>query len=141
MPVTPTQTARAAATEVAPSLPTGPGLDRRYDDPRDTVRPSQARHQGGPRPFVDPTVCERDYAAAEREFKQAMDEYKRRSGRMFPTWSEVLEVLRSLGYEKTTGDGEPRSVRTVPAGMGPIPHVNPEQFGGENRDHQNRAGR
>jgi hypothetical protein len=30
----------------------------------------------------------------------AMDGYKRRSGRMFPTCSEVLEVLKSLGYEK-----------------------------------------
>jgi hypothetical protein len=31
---------------------------------------------------------------------EAMDAYKRSSGRMFPTWSEVLEVVRSLGYEK-----------------------------------------
>ncbi len=30
----------------------------------------------------------------------AMDEYKRRNGRMFPTCSEVLEVIKSLGYEK-----------------------------------------
>jgi len=37
---------------------------------------------------------------AEMEFMQAMQEYKQKSGRMFPTWSEVLEVLRSLGYEK-----------------------------------------
>ena len=28
----------------------------------------------------------------------AMDEYKRKSGRMFPTCSEVLEVIRNLGY-------------------------------------------
>ncbi len=31
---------------------------------------------------------------------RAMQEYKQKSGRMFPTWSEVLEVLRDLGYEK-----------------------------------------
>ena len=31
---------------------------------------------------------------------EAMDAYKRSSGRMFPTWSEVLEVVRDLGYEK-----------------------------------------
>ena len=30
----------------------------------------------------------------------AMDSYKRRSGRMFPTCSEVLEVIKLLGYEK-----------------------------------------
>jgi hypothetical protein len=34
------------------------------------------------------------------EFMQAMHDYKHQSGRMFPTWSEVLEVLKSLGYEK-----------------------------------------
>jgi hypothetical protein len=31
---------------------------------------------------------------------RAMDDYKRKSGRPFPTWSEVLEVVRSLGYRK-----------------------------------------
>ena len=34
---------------------------------------------------IDPTTCEREYSAAEVEFMQAMDEYKRASGRMFPT--------------------------------------------------------
>ncbi|HMP05600.1 MAG TPA: hypothetical protein PJ982_04555, partial [Lacipirellulaceae bacterium] len=29
-----------------------------------------------------------------------MDDYKRTSGRMFPTCSEVLEVIRDLGYVK-----------------------------------------
>jgi len=49
---------------------------------------------------IDPTTCERDYTADEVEFMRAMDEYKRRSGRQFPTWSEVLEVIRSLGYTR-----------------------------------------
>ena len=31
---------------------------------------------------------------------KAMQEYKRTSGRMFPTWSEVLEVITGLGYRK-----------------------------------------
>ena len=47
---------------------------------------------------IDPTTCERDYSLQEVEFMKAMDDYKRRSGRPFPTWSEVLEVVRSLGY-------------------------------------------
>ena len=34
------------------------------------------------------------------EFMQAMVEYKQQSGRMFPTWSEVLEVIKALGYAK-----------------------------------------
>lgn len=57
---------------------------------------------------IDPTTCERDYTADEIEFMQAMDAYKRKSGRMFPTCSEVLEVIRSLGYEKTS-KGTPSS--------------------------------
>lgn len=52
---------------------------------------------------IDPTTCERDYSDAELEFMHAMDLYKRSSGRMFPTCSEVLEVLRDLGYEKKHG--------------------------------------
>lgn len=49
---------------------------------------------------IDPTTCERDYQPDEVEFMKAMDDYKRRSGRQFPTWSEVLEVIRDLGYRK-----------------------------------------
>jgi hypothetical protein len=52
------------------------------------------------RRLIDPTTCERDYTLDEVEFMKAMDEYKRKSGRMFPTWSEVLEVVRGLGYAK-----------------------------------------
>lgn len=49
---------------------------------------------------IDPTTCERDYSADEIEFMRALEAYKRSSGRMFPTCSEILEVLRNLGYEK-----------------------------------------
>lgn len=63
-------------------------------------RAASARNSSNRRRFVDPTTCEREYTLAEREFMQAMQAYKQSSGRMFPTWSEVLEVLRDLGYEK-----------------------------------------
>ncbi|MDR0336852.1 MAG: hypothetical protein LBI18_07160 [Planctomycetaceae bacterium] len=49
---------------------------------------------------IDPSTCERDYSQDEVEFMNALNEYKRTSGRMFPTCSEILEVLKSLGYEK-----------------------------------------
>jgi hypothetical protein len=49
---------------------------------------------------IDPTTCERDYTEDEVQFMNALDEYKRKSGRMFPTCSEVLEVMLSLGYVK-----------------------------------------
>ena len=64
------------------------------------TRAANARQASGRRRFVDPTTCEREYSSAEMEFMQAMQDYKLSSGRMFPTWSEVLEVLKALGYEK-----------------------------------------
>ncbi len=36
-------------------------------------------------------------------FITAIDDYKRKNGRSFPTWSEVLEVLKELGYERRAG--------------------------------------
>ncbi len=34
------------------------------------------------------------------EFITAIDDYKRKRGRPFPSWSEVLEIVKSLGYER-----------------------------------------
>lgn len=65
------------------------------DSPQVTDRRKQDRRRQ-----IDPTTCERDYSEAEVEFMRAMDDYKRKSGRPFPTWSEVLEVMMSLGYRK-----------------------------------------
>ena len=66
------------------------GVERRVSSRRKVERRRQ----------IDPTTCERDYSDEEVEFMRAMDEYKRRAGRQFPTWSEVLEVIRNLGYRK-----------------------------------------
>ncbi|MEM9914713.1 MAG: hypothetical protein AAF911_07120 [Planctomycetota bacterium] len=35
-------------------------------------------------------------------FIKAIDAYKRVNQRPFPTWTEVLEIIRKLGYRKTT---------------------------------------
>jgi len=80
------------------------------------TRAANARQQSGRRRFVDPTTSEREYTEAEMEFMLAMNEYKRRSGRMFPTWSEVLEVLRDLGYVKTASGSQGRPAG-APAGL------------------------
>jgi len=34
------------------------------------------------------------------QFLMAIDEYKRANSRPFPTWTEVLEVIKALGYRK-----------------------------------------
>src|SRR5208282_5737419 len=90
-------------TEAAPSANGTAGSCPEWTNRRaseQATRAAKARQTSGRRRFVDPTTCERDYSQAELEFMLAMNEYKHTSGRMFPTWSEVLEVLRALGYEK-----------------------------------------
>ena len=34
------------------------------------------------------------------QFLMAIDEYKKKNQRPFPTWTEVLEVIKALGYRK-----------------------------------------
>jgi hypothetical protein len=63
-------------------------------------RKLQRREKVNRRRQIDPTTCERDYSLEEIEFMHALDRYKRTSGRMFPTCSEILEVIRDLGYAK-----------------------------------------
>ena len=41
------------------------------------------------------------------EFLMAIDEYKRKNSRPFPTWTEVLDVIKALGYRKVA---EPQSL-------------------------------
>ena len=61
------------------------------------------RRLGERRRQVDPTTCERDYTDEEIGFMKAMEDYKASFARPFPTWSEVLEVLKSIGYRKVAG--------------------------------------
>lgn len=66
--------------------------------PNAETKPARRRKER--RRQIDPTTCERDYNIEEIAFMQALDAYKRSSGRMFPTCSEILEVIRGLGYVK-----------------------------------------
>ena len=70
---------------------------QRIDPPVQAIAPRQKVPR---RRQIDPTTCEREYTIEEVEFMNALSEYKRNSGRMFPTCSEILEVLKGLGYEK-----------------------------------------
>src|SRR5215211_4668681 len=69
-------------------------------DRRRAENAAEKRRKSERRRLIDPTTCERDYSDDEMDFMKAMDRYKRDNRRPFPTWSEVLEVLRSLGYRK-----------------------------------------
>ena len=94
------KTAKKTA-DTSPELETVVTIERRDGDRRNEETPvavNPERRKVARRRQIDPTTCERDYSDHEIEFMQAMDAYKRANGRMFPTCSEILEVIRSLGY-------------------------------------------
>jgi len=87
-----------------------PKKERRVEDRRVNEAPVAVdRRKVQRRRQIDPTTCERDYTNDEIEFMDAMDAYKRANGRMFPTCSEILEVVRGLGYvrpEKSASEND-----------------------------------
>jgi hypothetical protein len=88
--------------------------DRRASNAAEKRRTSERRR------LIDPTTCERDYNDEETEFMKAMDRYKRENRRPFPTWSEVLEVMRSLGYRRVA---EPTALPGKGSGVVPMSAV------------------
>lgn len=97
----------STATNIAAADQDTITIDRRRGERRDgnpeavdTGVMKKPRRKANRRRHIDPTTCERDYSDQEVEFMRAMDDYKRKAGRMFPTCSEVLEVLRDLGYHQ-----------------------------------------
>jgi hypothetical protein len=52
-------------------------------------------------PVLPTTECAKNYSDEHLRFLQAIDRYKRCNRRPFPTWFEVFEVFRSLGYRLT----------------------------------------
>jgi hypothetical protein len=77
--------------------------DEREDRRKDCQPvPQERRAKVQRRRQIDPTTCEREYSDDEIQFMHALDAYKRTSGRMFPTCSEILEVIRALGYVRVS---------------------------------------
>jgi len=94
---------------------------------RRAANAAKKRKESDRRRLIDPTTCERDYNDDETDFMKAMDRYKRDNRRPFPTWSEVLEVLSSLGYRKvaepTDLPGKKTSANvTTNANLNPAPN-------------------
>jgi hypothetical protein len=82
-------------------------------------RKLERREKVNRRRQIDPTTCEREYTDDEIQFMHALDRYKRASGRMFPTCSEVLEVIRSLGYQKVAVEAQcEMAIEEMPAEQG-----------------------
>ncbi len=86
--------------------------DRRKGDRRSVVdrRTGLDRRRGpGRRRSDDRRSAEEGEMTEEQfEFLMAMNEYKRVNKRPFPTWTEVLDVMKALGYRKVA---EPSDIK------------------------------
>lgn len=86
---------RSAVSRIAtPQVPTG------LPKPKARRTGPTTRRESAPVGETNTKPSGPGQSPAEVEFMKAMQDYKQSSGRMFPTWSEVLEVLRALGYAK-----------------------------------------
>jgi hypothetical protein len=93
--------------------------ERRSEEQAERPKTNPPRRKKQRRRQIDPTTCERDYNGEEIEFMQALDAYKRSSGRMFPTCSEILEVIRDLGYVRLDEDQMAELFPVPEAELGP----------------------
>jgi len=79
-------------------------VDRRQGDRRSVVdrRVGLDRRRGpGRRRSDDRRSAEEGEMTEEQfEFLMAINEYKKVNKRPFPSWTEVLDVMRALGYRK-----------------------------------------
>jgi len=71
------------------------GLDRRRGPGRRLSEERKAAEQG-------------QMSDEQFEFLLAIDEYKRKNSKRFPTWTEVFEVIKAMGYRKVA---EPQSLK------------------------------
>jgi hypothetical protein len=76
------------------------GLDRRT---RASVATNLERRRGPGRRRTDFMRAAEEGEMTQEQFMfvMAIDSFKRVNGLTFPTWTEVLEVIRKLGYRKT----------------------------------------
>jgi hypothetical protein len=75
------------------------GLDRRRGDRRTGLE--HVRGPGRRRTDFTKSAEEGEMSDEQFLFVMAIDAFKRVNRKPFPTWTEVLEVIRKLGYRKT----------------------------------------
>ena len=88
------------------------GAERREAERRGVVerRGGLDRRRGPGRRRTDSrrSAEEGEMTDEQFEFLMAVNEYKRVNKRPFPTWTEVLDVMKALGYRKVAEAGEIR---------------------------------
>jgi hypothetical protein len=48
-------------------------------------------------------------SSEELQFIKAIEKYKQVNGKLFLSWTEVLKIVKELGYRKTTGRDRARA--------------------------------
>jgi len=76
------------------------GTDRRSDDRRDDTGLERRRGPGRRRPDERRTAEEGEMNSEQFEFVMAIETYKKVNHRLYPTWTEILEIVQQLGYRK-----------------------------------------
>lgn len=76
------------------------GLERRVVDIGSPTGLERRRGPGRRRTDDRRSAEEGEMTDEQFEFVMAVDTYKRLNNRPFPTWTEVLEVVKQLGYRK-----------------------------------------
>ncbi len=93
------------------------GPDRRAEDRRTGL---ERRRGAGIRREEERRSAEEGEMNAEQfEFVMAIETYKKVNQKRFPTWTEVLEVIEQLGYEKV----KPRTIELENVPEAPIHKV------------------
>ncbi|MEX0886417.1 MAG: hypothetical protein WD009_08265, partial [Phycisphaeraceae bacterium] len=93
----------APPTPAAAEDATRRGPDRRKSvvDPRPVGSFERRRGPGRRRSDFVRSADEGELSNEQFLFVKAIDAYKRANDRPYPTWTEVLEVIRKVGYRKT----------------------------------------
>ncbi len=76
------------------------GPERRVAERREDSGLERRRGPGRRRSDDRKAAEEGEMTAEQFEFCMAIETYKKVNKKMFPTWTEVLEVVRHLGYRK-----------------------------------------
>ena len=83
------------------------GKDRRHSVVDRRLGLDRRRGPGRRRSDERKSAEEGQMSDEQFDFLMAIDEYKKKNARPFPTWTEVLEVIKALGYRKVA---EPKSL-------------------------------
>jgi hypothetical protein len=76
------------------------GPERRQGDRRDDTGLERRRGPGRRRSDERKSAEEGEMNSEQFEFVMAIETYKKVNRRLYPTWTEILEVVRQLGYRK-----------------------------------------